>query len=275
MLLWATTLKSRLDAAENILKPHLCNQRVCFSGFVNWDFHHRRNLKSWKTTAIVIQRTLHLWYPQHMEGSIVENGSPEVFQQFLQSLPVEKDCGISLVYLASHQSPSREWDFTQKKVVLLDNLLERAKVPPHAGRIVILDACYSEAVAHQPLWRQKLGPISLFASIASEETPEANFHSPQPVDFAHRYPAAYVWLKDCLGRNWDGKISFLGFVWLQTFLSEKSAPASLSEWVNFLQRCQSTAAEFRRKVSRSSSSEVTLAAEGSWHIQPKSPMRSH
>ena len=103
--------------------------------------------------------------------------------------------------------------------------------------------------------------MCLFASTALEETPMVNFHTPQPVDFAHRYPAAFAWLKECLGKKWDGKISFFGFVWVETFLSVKDRPSEIRDWIDFLQNCQSTARQFRENVSRKSSSEIILSVD--------------
>jgi hypothetical protein len=262
ILLGATVTGGRIWGAENLAGKHFAKAKVCFAGFVNWDFHHRQELRSWKATALVIQRTIEFWYPQAQHHFLVENGSPGTFRQFLHSLPREQDSDFSVVYLASHQSPAGEWDFTQRKSMLLNRLLDGTKIPAHARRIVILDACFAAAVRREASWQQKLAPISLFASLASEETSEVNFHSPQPVDFAHRYPAAFAWLKDCLGKTWDGKISFLGFVWVQSFLMVKNRPAHVKGWIDFLQRCQSVAKEFRENVNRRSASEVTLIAEG-------------
>ena len=216
-------------------------------------------LVGWKTTARVIQRTLDLWYPQHARFSTVENGSPDAFEAFLHTLPGKKDCDISIVYLASHQSPVAEWDYTQRKYLTLRRALQETDIPTHPGRIVILDACYAAAALHYPIWQQKFAPVTLFASSASEETPDVNFHRSGPVDFARRYPEAYAWLKKNLGWSWDGRISFLGFVWVQSFVTSKSPPANLDDWVHFLQRCQAVGADFRNNVSRTPSSEVTAS----------------
>ena len=61
--------------AGDFLETHSANAEVCFDGFVNWDFHKRQKLRSWKATALVIQRTFELWYPQSRIHSLVENGS--------------------------------------------------------------------------------------------------------------------------------------------------------------------------------------------------------
>jgi len=252
---------SRLYGAAKPSPEPRAGISVGFDGFVNWDFHHRMKLVGWKTTALVIQRTLDLWYPQHSRFSIVENGAPAAFEEFLHALPGEKACDISIVYLASHQSPVAEWDFTQRKYLTLKRALQETDIAPHSGRIVILDACYAAAALHQPLWQQKFAPVTLFASSASEETPDVNFHHSSPVDFAHRYPEAYAWLKKDLGWGWNGRISFLGFVWVQTFVTSKAPPASLGDWIHFLQRCQAVSTDFRNNVSRTPSSEVTASID--------------
>ncbi|MGB8354951.1 MAG: hypothetical protein WCD79_13735 [Chthoniobacteraceae bacterium] len=261
-VLCAAAFGGRLDAAEKPAQPPRATISVGFDGFVNWDFHHRMKLVGWKTTAQVIQRTLDLWYPRHARFSTMENGSPDAFEAFLHALPGKKDCDISIVYLASHQSPVAEWDYTQRKYLTLRRALQETDVTPHPGRIVILDACYSAAALHYPIWQQKFAPVTLFASSASEETPDVNFHHSSPVNFARRYPEAYAWLKKNLGWGWDGRISYLGFVWVQSFVTSKSPPASLDDWVHFLQRCQAVSDDYRANVSRIPSSEVTASILG-------------
>jgi len=262
MALWAMAGGCTLDAAASPSQAPHAGISVGYDGFVNWDFHHRMKLVGWKTTALMIQRTLDLWYPQHSRFSIVENGPPAAFEEFLHALPGEKECDISIVYLASHQSPVAEWDFTQRKYLTLKRALQETSIAPHPGRIVILDACYAAAALHQPLWQQTFAPVTLFASSAYEETPDVNFHDSRPVDFARRYPEAYAWLKKNLGWGWDGRISFLGFVWVQSFVTSKAPPANMGDWIHFLQRCQAVAADFRNNVSRTPSSEVTASING-------------
>jgi hypothetical protein len=262
IFLWDPVTEFRLYGAEDLLKSQFVHPRVYFDGFVNWKFHHRQKLKSWKTTALVIEQTLKFWYPQSTSCLLVENGSPGIFRRFLHFLPREQSCDVSIVYLASHQSSAGEWDFTQKEVILLNSIIGETKIPTHSRRIVILDACFAAAVLRQAPWRQKLALISLLASSASEETPEVNFHSPQPVDFASRYPVAFAWLRDCLGKEWDGKISFLGFIWVQSFLMVKDCPANMRDWIDFLHRCELSAKDFRENVDRESSSEITSIVDG-------------
>jgi hypothetical protein len=252
-----TALKSPVEAGET----NSSTAPVCFDGFVNWDFHHRQNLEAWKTTALAIQRTLDAWHLTRSNHPLVENGPPEVLRQFLHGLPSEDSCDINLVYLASHQSRAAEWDFIPKKVVPLNSIINETQIRPHSRRVVILDTCFAAAAQSQIASAKTFAPIFLFASTASQETPMVNFHTPQPVDFAHRYPATFVWLKECLGKKWDGKISFLGFVWVETFLTVKNRPVEIRDWINFLQACQSTARQFRENVSQKSSSEVLVSVD--------------
>jgi hypothetical protein len=257
VILFLTIINCPAIAAE---KPSAV-RTVCFDAFVNWDFHHRQKLRGCKATAQAIQQTLHACRMRNQRPLVKENGTPDALRQFFCDLPGEKDCDISLVYLASHQSRAGEWDFTQGKLLPLNDLLADAKIPSHPHRIVILDTCFASAMQwQQPSW-QRFAPISLFASTPSEETPEISFHTPQPVDFAHRYPTVFDWLKQCLGKKWDGKISFLGFVWVQTFLSLQDPPAEMRDWIVFLKKCQATARGFGEKVSKRDSSELILSID--------------
>ncbi len=247
-------------AAAAVEEP-VSTRTVCFDAFVNWDFHHRHKLRGCKATLEVVQRTLDSWRLHTQSHRVIENGAPEDLRQFLSELPGKEDCDIDLVYLASHQSRAGQWDFTQRKVLLFNQLLAQTKIPAHPHRIVILDTCFADAVHSQSVSYEKLAPVSLFASTASEETPEVNFHTPQPIDFAHRYPAAFAWLERSLGRKWDGKISFLGFVWVETFLAAERPPFEMPDWMDFLEKCQATAQEFRKRVSQRDSSTLVFSVD--------------
>lgn len=254
-LLAASAFLPHLHAAENA--PRTNAGTVNYNAFVNWDFRHRKKLTSWKTTALVIERTLELWYgDRHPLPSLHENGTPEMLRQFLETLPDDKQCAMSVVYLASHQSPQHQWDFTQRRIIPLDQFIGESKVPPHRVRIVILDACYAAGMNDTPQWREKFpGPV-LFAALASEPTPDLNFRADNKVDLAHLYPAAYAWLKQTMGRKWDGKISYLGLVWVQAFLETKTPPTNASEWSAFFRKCSATSVEMRKELQGLMTSEI-------------------
>ena len=231
--------------------------------FVNWDYRHRKKLKGWQTTAFVIQRTLSEWYPAgHSSALLVENQPAVELPKFLSALPTRRDCHFSLVYLASHQSPAGEWDFTQRRIELLCDLVAQAQPAEHPQRIVILDACFAAAVQREPKWTAAFPGVCLFSSLPSEVTPELNFRDRQPVDLSRRYPATAAWLRESLGEKWDGRISFLGFVWTQCFLATKTPPNEVADWIRFAKQCEAFAAEFRKNVSRRCSSTLVISEAG-------------
>ena len=123
---------------------------------------------------------------------------------------------------------------------------------------MIVDACFAAAVRNEPAWDREWKSPTLFASPASDETQELNFRSPQPVDMRRRYPAASAWLDAHLGREWNGKLSFLGFVWVQAFTTTKTAPVDRESWLEFLRHCEKVAEEFRRNANRKLASRVTV-----------------
>ena len=232
--------------------------RVDFHAFVNWDFRHRKSLKGWRATSVAIQRSIEQWYPGRSPHTVVENGTAAELRNFLHTLPTGSDCNFSIVYLASHQSPAGEWDFVQNGLARLNEIVAGSHIPRHPARIVIVDACYAAAVQRDPIWEREWRSPSVFAALDSEEVLDLNFRNPQPLDLRRRYPAAIAWLNENLGRKWDGRLSFFGFVWVQTFVTSTAAPGDLKGWEEFLRRCEATAAEFRTNGDRRLASQVTF-----------------
>ncbi len=247
-------------------------QSADLHSFVNWDFRHRKKLRGWRATETVILKTLEQSHAGRAAHTLVENGSPSSLRDFLRSLPTRAECGFSIVYLASHQSPDGEWDFMQRKLESLGTLAAEANIPPHPNRIVIVDACYAAALLDDSAWRRGMQSPVLFAALASEETQELDFSTPQPLDLRKRYPAAAAWLDRNLGRKWDGRLSFLGFVWVQTLVSSPAMPAGADGWLRFMKRCEQTASTFRREADERLASRVTLA-NGASRGQPSPSSR--
>ncbi len=235
------------------------SQKADFHAFVNWDFRYRKKLKGWQATATAIQKTIEQWYPRRPTHTVAENGTPESLRRFLYSLPKQADCDLSIVYLASHQSPEGEWDFVQKKLQSIPMIAAESDIPKHSGRIVIVDACFAAALHQDPGWNRALQSSTLFASSASEETKELDFRSPHPIDLRRRYPAATAWLDRQLGKDWDGRLSFLGFVWVQTFVTSAVAPTDQKGWSEFLRRCEATAEKFRRDADKRLASRILFS----------------
>lgn len=258
-LLCLSLAAGKIATAEDRPQTASLRPRVDVQSFVNWDFRHRPKLKGWRSTAIAIQKTLDQWYPGRSVHTLVENGTRETLREFLHSLPTRADCELSVVYLASHQSPNGEWDFVQKKLESLNTIVGEANVPGHPARIVIVDACYAATLQREPVWDRTWQSLTLFASLATEVTLELDFRSPQPIDLRRRYPAAAAWLNEHMGKSWDGKLSFLGFVWVQTFVTSKNVPVNQKGWSEFLRRCEQTADEFRRNGDKRLASRVTFS----------------
>jgi len=248
-------------SAASEVRPRSAGFRpaVALHGFVNWDFWHRRKLKGWRGTETAIRKTLEQWYPGSAAHTLTENGTPDALRGFLHSLPARAECDLSVVYLASHQSPEGKWDFVQRKLEPLNTIVGESGIPRHPARIVIVDACYAAALRQAPAWDREWRSLVLFAASADEETQELDFHSPQPVDLTRRYPAAAAWLNEHMGKAWDGRLSFLGFVWVQTFVTSKNAPVHQSGWSDFLRRCEQTADEFRRNTDKRLASRVAFS----------------
>jgi hypothetical protein len=239
-------------------RPVPSRSRADLHAFVNWDFRHRRKLRGWRATAIAIQRTLEQCHPGRATHTLIENAPGAHLREFLHRLPTRTDCDLSFVYLASHQSPEGGWDFVQKGLETLNTIATEARIPRHPGRFVILDACYAASVRNEPAWDREMHSATLFAASAVEDTQELDFSTPQPIDLRRRYPAAAAWLDAHMDKGWNGRLSFLGFVWVQTFVTSKSPPADEKAWAEFFRRCERTAEEFRQSGDRRLASRVSF-----------------
>lgn len=255
---------TQLGASENRPQAPGTPSKADFAGFVNWDFTQRKKLAGWKNTARVIERTIQTWYPSTRIHTLAENGTRQDLEKFLGSLPSKKQCDLSIVYLASHQSPAAEWSFPKDRVCLLGEIIAASQIPPHPRRIVILDACFASAAGDDPGWNRIWKSQTLFAASPSEETMELDFRSPQPVDMRRRYPAVTAWLNHSLGKEWNGKLSFLGFVWVQAFLENKGAPSDKKDWNDFMRKCQKFADDFKKHTDRKLASQIILSDETDW-----------
>ena len=258
-LLCMALLPGAALAAEDHPQPAASRTKADLHAFVNWDFRHRRKLKGWRATATAIQRTLEQCYPARSAHSLTENGTKDALRDFFHALPTRANCDLSIVYLASHQSPEGEWDFVQKGLESMNRIVAGANVPRHSNRIIILDACFATAVKKDPVWERELHCATLFAASATEEAQELDFSTPQPIDLHRRYPAAAAWLDAHMGREWNGRLSFLGFIWVQTFVTSKAPPANEKDWTEVLRRCERTAEAFRENGDRRLASHITYS----------------
>lgn len=231
---------------------------VAVDAFVNWDFKHRKKLPGWVASAQAIRRTVDLWYPGKTKWRAIENGTPSAITQFVATLPTSESCATSIVYFGSHQSATGEWHFTQREIARWDSILERSD--RHPKRIVIVDACSAAAATRFNEWKV-FAPFSLLASDIGEDTAQLNFDSPQPIDLRRRFPEVSAWLRVNLDNKWDGKLSFLGFVWVKAFLLTPDAPKSDDDWSQFLRLCERVALDFREKTNRRFASRVTALAQ--------------
>lgn len=229
-----------------------------YSSGVNEKFPHRQQLRGWATTAKVIEITLREWFGSVNTGPTVRNGSPGDWIAFLRAVPAGSSSRLSIVYLASHQTPAAEWEFKEKKQVRWSVLLNESKRSAGAPALVILDACFAAAAETSAEWR-RFAPRTLFASGPLEAEYEIRFDRSRPYDAPRRFPEAKEWLGARLGKSWDGRISFLGLMWVEAVRETASAPASPAEWDRFLNRVAAKSLEFRQKENRRLASDVRYA----------------
>ena len=231
--------------------------RVNLDGLVSADYRDGKALTAWNATAIVIERALAAWYPSLTVRPHLADPSPEEVSRGLTNLPGPDAADLSIVYLASRQSSAGEWEFTRGGgLVSWGRLLGSSQAPVNPRRLVILDACYAAATLRFPEWRSRLAPLCLLAGTADELTYDLDFYSRRPVDFVRRFPRAAAWLKANMPPGWNGKMSFLGFIWLQAYLRTERAPTTAAAWAAFFRTCDEESGAFRARHSAGISSTV-------------------
>ncbi|HPA20980.1 MAG TPA: hypothetical protein PLU30_24740 [Verrucomicrobiae bacterium] len=224
--------------------------RVQFDSFVGIHYTKLPALRGWASTAEVIRKTLSEWFPRYVQGQVIVDGSPDDLIAFLRRLPGPDAADFSVVYLASQQAADGSWAFVNGQSVSWVDIVERSRpVPPHPRRIVIVDACYAATLERVPGWRTLFpGPV-LFAASPRERTFEFRLDTRLPLDFKKRAPEAWEWSRRALPR-WDGRMSFLGLVWMQASQSQKSGPLELGGWEELFGDCCRQGADFQKIIRR-------------------------
>jgi hypothetical protein len=176
---------------------------------------------------------------------MVENLDRAGFRDFFTREAKALPAHWNFVYLASHQSAAGYWHFPHDTAQAWPEILAGAPLPGKPPQCLIVDACYAEAAASPELF-QGTGSLGiLYSASRTEVVHELNFHQRFPIDLTRRYAAEARWLDTTLGKAWNGRVSFLGFVWLRAFLATGHAPQSAGDWHAFFHRCEDLAAEFR------------------------------
>lgn len=216
-----------------------------FSAAVNWDFNRLQKLDAWQNSALILRKTLAQWYPSRTDGLAVENGGRETLHGFFTRLAKTGPEDWSVVCLASHQSRDGLWQFPHDSPQSWAEIFSDTTTRPNPARFVVIDACYAEAADSTVVMRGTGASGVLYASNRTEEVHELNFDRRFPIDLARRYPAEAKWLHDSLGPAWNGRTSFLGFIWLRAFLATPRAPRNIEDWHQFFGLCERLARDFR------------------------------
>jgi hypothetical protein len=231
-----------------------------FTAAISSDYGWGKSLRGWEAASLAVQATLAEWQqPSERKPALtVLNPSPARLRRLLEHLPVAEAGKIQVIYLAAKHTHGGAWQFTKRAdgVVAWADLLQN--VPPsHPCRIVILDVCHAAAVAELPVWIDKMGAAAtLLASGQDELTWELDFSNRQPVDLTTRFPVAAAWLKHHLPATWDGRLSYLGLIWVQVFLQTPQPPQTASEWKIFFGRCEAESRRFQKEVCRQRASTI-------------------
>lgn len=229
-----------------------------FFSIVSSGYGRGSELSGWNTSRLAIQAALQDWYGPDRISIGRQDPLPEDVRQFFSSLP-GTDGAVHLIYIGARCTAEPAWRFTTRKAgdVPWVTLLNRSAPPVDRSRLIILDVCHAESVVSLPVWKSTLHPVSvLSASTTGELTYELNFSARQPVDLSKRFPETAQWLKNNLPADWDGRISYLGFIWVRTFLQTEMPPQSADDWLLFFKRCEEEALIFRQQTGWLNASTV-------------------
>lgn len=229
---------------------------AAFSSFVCSDYEHRQPLRGWLASRLVIRESLSEWYTLQA-GTTVTDGSAADLRTSWASLCSDRTAPLTIGYLGFVKTSSGDIRLTGGTATQFPELLARAKPARRPLHIIILDCCHAGTVS-DVLRSLDSGSQWLLAATTGERTFELNVRRRQPVNLARHYPRTVRWLKRRMPENWDGRISFLGFIWIDTFLRTPHPPGPAAEWRDFLNRCAETAAAFRQNHSRRLASTVTV-----------------
>jgi hypothetical protein len=221
-----------------------------FDAFYGVRYRTAPKLLGCASTARVVRYTLAQRYSSLETGHVVEDGTPEDLISFLTGLPTPEANAISFVYLGSQQGPDGSWLFANGQRMDWPSILKRLpNWQPSRLRVIAIDACYASALLRVDGWREAFpGPI-LFASNDRELTFELNLPSRRPIDFKRRAPLGFEWSKNALPK-WDGRITFLGFAWINAAAEGFPTPTAASDWTAFFSQCAKQAERFRPAIGK-------------------------
>lgn len=232
-----------------------------FADAISSDYGWGRSLRGWEATSLAIQETLAEWQsPLQMKPALtVRDPSPVELKQFLAQLPGADAGNIQVIYLAAQHTRRGDWQFTGNgNTEVAWNDLLQSTPPLHPFRVVILDICHAAVVATLPVWTEKMAAATtLLASGPDEYTWELDFSNRQPVDLPAQFPVATAWLKRHLPATWDGRLSYLGLIWVQAFLQTPHPPQTTNDWQAFFGRCILESRSFQEEASRQRASTVS------------------
>ncbi len=200
-----------------------------YASVVEWNYPQLPKLIGWRESDTLIATVLSENYrATRLSGECNAAG----FSGWLESIHAAQSTHptFTLIYLAAHQSPSGQWVFTDGTFLDWDQLLPSPQHLQHPT-IVMLDCCYACSADLHPNFRSNLAPdLVIYASTATEVTPDLYVYHRTPVDWTRRCPLALAWLHQHHFGGSDERLSYLGLLWLEAFLRQPHPPQNLADW---------------------------------------------
>ena len=198
------------------------------------------------------------------EGSQILNGTKKQLANWSDLNPQPDDApgkAIQIIYLAAHQSPIGQWCLADGTILSPEHVQSELLGDKKIDRVIFLDSCYARSA--MPLTgglppTQPGAKLVIFASQNNEPTPDEFVYHHSPGDWERLCPHAFQWFREHKFGGSDERISFMGIVWLEAFLTQPNPPVTVSEWRDMAKTMADLSVKIEKTVPSGSSSRISF-----------------